>query len=86
MASDREFDFVLLGPTGYTGKLCAEHIVQHLPTDLKWAIAGRSAEKLEQVAKDLKDANPDRIQPGKQSPASFLTCDYKAKTDKIQKS
>ncbi|KAL2000329.1 hypothetical protein VTN02DRAFT_3269 [Thermoascus thermophilus] len=63
MASNREFDLVLLGPTGYTGRLCAEHIVQHLPTDLKWAIAGRSAEKLEQVAKDLKDANPDRIQP-----------------------
>lgn len=64
MASEKAFDFVLLGPTGYTGKLCAEHIVQHLPTDLKWALAGRSAGKLEAVAKELRALNPDRIQPG----------------------
>ncbi|KAL1885221.1 hypothetical protein Plec18167_001878 [Paecilomyces lecythidis] len=63
MASEKAFDFVLLGPTGYTGKLCAEHIVQHLPTDLKWALAGRSAGKLEAVAKELRALNPDRIQP-----------------------
>jgi len=66
MVSDK-FDFVLLGPTGYTGRLCAEHIVQRLPTDLKWAIAGRSAEKLEKVAKELKNENPDRVQPGKRT-------------------
>ncbi|KAI1377066.1 hypothetical protein F4677DRAFT_454196 [Hypoxylon crocopeplum] len=29
----------LLGATGYTGSLTAEHIVRHLPTDLKWAVA-----------------------------------------------
>lgn len=64
MASENMFDFVLLGPTGYTGRLCAEHIVQHLPTDIKWALAGRSAGKLEAVARELRDLNPDRIQPG----------------------
>ncbi|KAJ9296510.1 hypothetical protein DTO271G3_5208 [Paecilomyces variotii] len=63
MASENVFDFVLLGPTGYTGRLCAEHIVQHLPTDIKWALAGRSAGKLEAVARELRDLNPDRIQP-----------------------
>ena len=61
---DSTSDLVLLGPTGYTGKLCAEYIVTYLPTDLKWAIAGRSAEKLEAVAKELKEKNPDRVQPG----------------------
>lgn len=63
MATDKDFDLVLLGPTGYTGRLCAEHIVQHLPTDLKWALAGRSYEKVEKVAKDIKQLNPDRADP-----------------------
>ncbi|KAF7596753.1 hypothetical protein BBP40_000181 [Aspergillus hancockii] len=63
MDSKREFDLVLLGPTGYTGKLCAEHIVKNLPTCLKWALAGRSLQKVEKVAKDLKALNPDRAEP-----------------------
>lgn len=49
---------------GYTGKYTAEHITAHLPTDLKWAIAGRSREKLQKVADELKQSNPDRRQPG----------------------
>ncbi|KAI9930462.1 hypothetical protein ASPWEDRAFT_26988 [Aspergillus wentii DTO 134E9] len=63
MASNREFDIVLLGPTGYTGKLCAEHIVKSLTTNLKWALAGRSLQKVEGVAKELKALNPDRSEP-----------------------
>ncbi|KAJ5800340.1 uncharacterized protein N7518_002408 [Penicillium psychrosexuale] len=61
MTSNRQYDLVLLGVTGYTGRFCAEHIVQHLPTDLKWAIAGRSAEKLESIAQELKGLNRDRV-------------------------
>ena len=64
MTSNRQYDLVLLGVTGYTGRFCAEHIVQHLPTDLKWAIAGRSAEKLESIAQELKGLNRDRVNPG----------------------
>ena len=30
---------------GYTGQLIAEHITAHLPTNLNWAIAGRSHDK-----------------------------------------
>ncbi|KGO67721.1 Saccharopine dehydrogenase / Homospermidine synthase [Penicillium italicum] len=63
MTSNRQYDLVLLGPTGYTGRFCAEHIVQNLPTDLKWAIAGRSAQKLESIAQELKALNPDRLDP-----------------------
>jgi short subunit dehydrogenase-like uncharacterized protein len=65
MESSREFDIVVLGPTGYTGKYCAEHIVTHLPTNLKWALAGRSTKKIEGVAQELKKLNPDRLDPGK---------------------
>jgi short subunit dehydrogenase-like uncharacterized protein len=64
MASNRQYDLVLLGPTGYTGRFCSEHIVKNLPTDLKWAIAGRSPQKIEPIAEDLKKLNADRVQPG----------------------
>ncbi|OTA52450.1 hypothetical protein K449DRAFT_457079 [Hypoxylon sp. EC38] len=62
----RKYDILLLGATGYTGSLTAEHIVRHLPTSLKWAIAGRSRSKLETLARKLKDLDPDRLQPGKE--------------------
>lgn len=60
----RQYDLVLLGATGYTGNLTAIYIQEHVSTDLKWAIAGRNASKLDQVAADLKNLNPDRLQPG----------------------
>ncbi|KAJ5488627.1 hypothetical protein N7539_003517 [Penicillium diatomitis] len=63
MATERQYDLVLLGPTGYTGRLCSEHIVQNLPTDLKWAIAGRSPQKIHPIAEELKKLNADRVQP-----------------------
>lgn len=62
-ASLRKYDLVLLGATGYTGKLCAEHITKHLPTDLKWAVSGRSQERLSAVVEEIKSYNPDRSQP-----------------------
>lgn len=61
----RQYDLVVFGATGYTGKLTAEHISTHLPTDLNWAVAGRSLDKLEQVVAKCKLLNPDRRQPGK---------------------
>ncbi len=60
-----EYDVIVFGATGYTGKLTAYHIAEALPTDLKWALAGRSKEKLEVVAAECKNLNADRIQPGK---------------------
>ena len=60
----KEYDLLLLGATGYTGKLCAEHITTNLPTDLKWAAAGRSHPKLTALLNELRVLNPDRLQPG----------------------
>ena len=62
--SDRKYDIVLVGATGYTGALTAEHIAEHLPTDLKWAIVGRSSTKLDVLATRLKRLAPDRLQQG----------------------
>lgn len=63
-SSASEYDIVLLGATGYTGRLCAEYITRKLPTDLKWAVAGRSASKLSAIVNELKSFNSDRRPPG----------------------
>lgn len=62
-SADRQYELVLFGATGYTGKLTAEDITTHLPSDLKWALAGRSADKLASVREEIRAYNPDRVQP-----------------------
>ena len=50
--ADREFDIIVYGATGYTGRLVAEYLAHHYgPRDdgPKWAMAGRSQQKLEEV-------------------------------------
>lgn len=46
-----KFDIVIYGATGFTGQLVAEYLAQHYRGDrnLKWAMAGRSLEKLAAV-------------------------------------
>ncbi len=53
--SDREFDVVIFGASGYTGKLVAEYMQDQYGDDIsiKYAIAGRNTEKLLEVKKDL---------------------------------
>ena len=43
----REFDVIVYGATGYTGRLVAEYLAQTYPTGGRWAMAGRSLAKLE---------------------------------------
>jgi short subunit dehydrogenase-like uncharacterized protein len=61
---DRQYECIVFGASGYTGKYTAEHIVRQLPTDFRWALAGRSETKLTAVADELRKTNPDRVQPG----------------------
>jgi short subunit dehydrogenase-like uncharacterized protein len=52
MANKREFDIIIYGATGFTGRLVAEYLVQHYGGRAdapKWAMAGRSADKLAEV-------------------------------------
>ncbi len=54
MPDTREFDLVLLGATGFTGRLTAEHLGRRLEgRDTRWAIAGRNRDKLEALAAEL---------------------------------
>jgi short subunit dehydrogenase-like uncharacterized protein len=46
----REFDLIIYGATGFTGRLVAEYLAQRYGDgSLRWAMAGRSLTKLEQV-------------------------------------
>jgi short subunit dehydrogenase-like uncharacterized protein len=56
--ADREYDIVLFGATGFTGALTAEYLASAAPADTRWALAGRSASKLEGVRDRLAKANP----------------------------
>jgi short subunit dehydrogenase-like uncharacterized protein len=51
--SEREWDVVLYGATGFTGKRAAHYFAKNAPADLKWAIAGRTKSKLEQLRAQL---------------------------------
>ncbi len=57
-----EFDIIIYGATGFTGRLVAEYIHATYP-DRPWAMAGRSASKLAQVRDEMglpADTPPDR--------------------------
>ncbi len=53
--SEREFDVIIFGASGYTGKLVAEYMGKEYGNDesISWAIAGRNKDKLSSVKKDL---------------------------------
>ncbi|MEL7519874.1 MAG: saccharopine dehydrogenase NADP-binding domain-containing protein, partial [Pseudomonadota bacterium] len=51
-----EFDIIVYGATGYTGRLVAEYLSNHYGSKdnaPKWAMAGRSQEKLEAVRDEI---------------------------------
>lgn len=73
MSIEREYNLILLGATGYTGKLTAQYIFKSLPLDLKWAIAGRNKQKLQEVADSRKPLDPSRPAVGKLWTPSFLS-------------
>lgn len=58
----RNYDLVLFGATGFTGGLTAEYLAQHAPEKMlataRWALAGRSLQKLEAVRERLSRLNP----------------------------
>jgi short subunit dehydrogenase-like uncharacterized protein len=60
MSSSSKFDIVIYGATGFTGRLVAEYLASHYRGDkqLKWAMAGRSMDKLKSV-RDAIGAPPD---------------------------
>ena len=57
-----EFDIIVYGATGYTGRLVAEYLDQHYGgrgDAPKWAMAGRSADK---QSRDKRQSKNDQHQ------------------------
>ena len=54
--SQKEFDIVVHGATGFTGRLVIEYLLQRYPagSGVRWAMGGRSADKLAQVRDALQ--------------------------------
>jgi len=52
----RDHDIILVGATGFVGRLTAAHLRDHAPEGLRIAIAGRSRAKLDAVAAELGGA------------------------------
>ena len=53
--TDLQYDLIVLGATGFVGQLVCRYLLEHAGTqgDLKWAAAGRSRAKLEQLVTAL---------------------------------
>jgi short subunit dehydrogenase-like uncharacterized protein len=48
-----EFDVIVYGASGFTGRLVAEYIARTYPDGVRWAMAGRSLTKLEEVRAEM---------------------------------
>ncbi len=80
-----QYDIIVFGASGYTGKLVAEYLAHQYKGDgLRWALAGRSVTKLEAIREELEipkstnilavDANhPDSIIPMVESTKVVIT-------------
>ncbi|WP_338784474.1 saccharopine dehydrogenase NADP-binding domain-containing protein [Streptomyces sp. DG1A-41] len=68
--TDRPYDIVLFGATSFAGALTAEYLAAHAPEGLRWAIAGRDAEKLERLRERLGGAEVGVLRADVSDPAS----------------
>ena len=57
--SSRPHDVVVFGATGFTGGLTAEYLARNAPESCRWALAGRSREKLEALRHRLAAIKPE---------------------------
>lgn len=51
--NDKEFDLIVYGASGFTGRLVAEYLGRAAPAGLRWAMAGRSEAKLAEVRAEM---------------------------------
>lgn len=73
--TNRELDLVLVGASGFVGRLTARHLAAHAPAGLRIGLAGRSAERLDQVRATLPG-------PGREWPVIVVdTLDDRATVD-----
>ncbi len=61
MSKQQNFDIIVWGATGFTGQLVAEYLLKQYGAGkaIKWAMAGRSQEKLQQIQAQLGEQAAD---------------------------
>ncbi len=54
---NKKYELIIWGASGFTGRLVAEYLLEQygVGNELRWAIAGRNKEKLENIREDLGD-------------------------------
>jgi hypothetical protein len=57
--SKRKYDVIVFGATGFTGKMAAAYLAKRYGKKVRWAIAGRRRDALEEVRIELLRMNPD---------------------------
>lgn len=55
-STDRTYDIVVYGATGFVGRLTAKYLAEHAPSGTRIALAGRSRQKLEATRRSLPGA------------------------------
>lgn len=67
----REFEIIVYGASGYTGKLVAEYLAARHGPGLRWALAGRSLQRLQQArsACGVADSVPLLVADGSEAEA-----------------
>ncbi len=53
MVTARDFDLILQGATGFTGRLAAAELARRAPAGLRWAVAGRDDSRVAELADHL---------------------------------
>ncbi|MBC2865463.1 saccharopine dehydrogenase family protein [Streptomyces mexicanus] len=56
--TERPYDVVLFGATGFVGTLTARYLAAHAPEGLRWAIAGRDERRLRALRERLPGGEP----------------------------
>lgn len=64
MSNTRDFDVLVFGATGFTGRRTAEYLARRAPPELRWAIAGRNRQKLEALRQTLVSSTGTANPPG----------------------
>ncbi len=79
MKPSAEFDIIVYGATGYTGRLVAEHLSRTYGSggEVKWAMAGRDGKKLAEVRDEIGAAasTPLVVADGEDAVALRLMCE-----------
>lgn len=54
----QQFDILLWGASGFTGRLVAEYLARQAGPEVRWAIGGRNRDKLAEVRRKVTAVNP----------------------------